>query len=550
MNRKEHGALGQNETMAISVQYLYLKLKPHFPELQLSTSAGAFPQEEGELPIERRPILERLCELPDERGCNENKTASGPGALLAAENAAPGNEAGEVIIDGTAFQVENCPPLLFFSEARPNVALPMPVLLYPDKSARFSLYREIWEILGENDRWQLDISRELIKVSSAASLLSLTSRLIDSPMYFADANFMMIAAHGEVNPEAHWVVLYHQKHGYLPFEILMKLIHTGELARINESSDAVYISQSRCFRLPYITKVLHQGSRVLGYLVIVEYRHKLSDYELEIADCLGNILSDAPAGLVPWLQTEQFLHERFLLDIMTGGLQDREDIQRQLREFSWNLDDDYRLLVLNTRKKDVLINHNLISVFSEGWDARGFTYKDLIVLVYHQPAAYLEALREKFPPLFQLYEIRGAMSEEFCDFTEIKTFFRQSVQTMLLSEKYGNTEGIQFFEDYYLLYRSGLVSENMPAYCPVEKMRRYDLENETNYCQTLYEYLRQGNNLVTAAKSLYLHRNTMNYRMNKIRELFGLDLDSPQVRGRCLDSLEQMMPKQSREGNP
>ncbi len=59
----------------------------------------------------------------------------------------------------------------------------------------------------------------------------------------------------------------------------------------------------------------------------------------------------------------------------------------------------------------------------------------------------------------------------------------------------------------------------------VLRMIRYDEKNKTEYFKTLHAYLRNGRHLEDTAEALFIHKNTVSYRVNKIRELFGVDLD-------------------------
>lgn len=53
----------------------------------------------------------------------------------------------------------------------------------------------------------------------------------------------------------------------------------------------------------------------------------------------------------------------------------------------------------------------------------------------------------------------------------------------------------------------------------------YDQEHKTDYFQTLYEYLMNMLDKRAAAAMLELHKNTFQYRLNRISELFDLDLE-------------------------
>ncbi len=59
----------------------------------------------------------------------------------------------------------------------------------------------------------------------------------------------------------------------------------------------------------------------------------------------------------------------------------------------------------------------------------------------------------------------------------------------------------------------------------LSKLEKIDAENDSEYLITLYEFLLCGGNYTNAAKRLNLHRNSLIYRISKIKELINLDLD-------------------------
>ncbi len=58
----------------------------------------------------------------------------------------------------------------------------------------------------------------------------------------------------------------------------------------------------------------------------------------------------------------------------------------------------------------------------------------------------------------------------------------------------------------------------------------YDDEHNGSYVETLFRYLLHDGSLSAVAEEMYTHRNTINYRMGKIRELLGLQLDTQHER--------------------
>lgn len=58
----------------------------------------------------------------------------------------------------------------------------------------------------------------------------------------------------------------------------------------------------------------------------------------------------------------------------------------------------------------------------------------------------------------------------------------------------------------------------------------YDRENHTEFYETLRHYLRQERSITRTAEEMGLHRNTLLYRITRIRELTRLELEEPEVR--------------------
>jgi|SRR5215212_5772190 purine catabolism regulator len=64
----------------------------------------------------------------------------------------------------------------------------------------------------------------------------------------------------------------------------------------------------------------------------------------------------------------------------------------------------------------------------------------------------------------------------------------------------------------------------------IEPLLVYDRERRSDLVRTLGVYLAAGANSSEAADRLFLHRNSMLYRLERIRKLSGLDLRNSRVR--------------------
>ena len=79
----------------------------------------------------------------------------------------------------------------------------------------------------------------------------------------------------------------------------------------------------------------------------------------------------------------------------------------------------------------------------------------------------------------------------------------------------------------------------------VEILIQYDKENRTELARTLYQYLLCGENVVRTARELYIHRNSLMYRLDKIHQLTGADLSSSSEKVRLFLTYHIFLEKKS-----
>ena len=99
-----------------------------------------------------------------------------------------------------------------------------------------------------------------------------------------------------------------------------------------------------------------------------------------------------------------------------------------------------------------------------------------------------------------------------------------------IQENKGN-DGIFYCKDFAFSYllrilqQAEMTSELLhPA---VDILARYDQENESELLKTLQIYLQHDMNQIQTAQELFIHRNTLKYRLKKILELTYIDFDDP-----------------------
>lgn len=115
----------------------------------------------------------------------------------------------------------------------------------------------------------------------------------------------------------------------------------------------------------------------------------------------------------------------------------------------------------------------------------------------------------------------------------LRDSYREARQALSLARRLASPTPLYFGE--LSVYRLLFLLEHHPELDAFRQemigaLIEYDRTQRTNLLETLATYFAHKGNLTQTAEALCIHRNTLLYRMERIREISGLDLDNPETR--------------------
>lgn len=127
----------------------------------------------------------------------------------------------------------------------------------------------------------------------------------------------------------------------------------------------------------------------------------------------------------------------------------------------------------------------------------------------------------------------------------INKSYRQACQVLKLQKSLHNDKGVVAYQELGI-YKLLMDIENQDVineyYAEtIQQLVEYDRLNETNYCEVLQCYLDHSGSVKETAEAMFVHRNTINYKINKIEEMLNCDLS--ELDTRLLYSIAFMLKK-------
>ena len=242
-------------------------------------------------------------------------------------------------------------------------------------------------------------------------------------------------------------------------------------------------------------------------------------YKLEVSSAVTNAIffSNQEELYVPQLERNNFLptwtYCITVVEIMENGEKvSEEKLQRYLKTM-----ENYMIF---SRKKTF--------VFELGGN---------IVLLF---AGYAEAMVKKTVTdmlkrcNFQKEQCYIGIGRATPNAQNIGKSYRQACQVLKLQKNTQNDKGVVAYQDlgiYTLLMdieNEDVINEYYAE--TIQKLVEYDKLNQTNYCEVLQCYLEHSGSVKETAEAMFVHRNTINYKINKIEEMLNCDLSELDTR--------------------
>lgn len=225
-----------------------------------------------------------------------------------------------------------------------------------------------------------------------------------------------------------------------------------------------------------------------------------------------------------------------LMQILQGNHNLAEHWEHAAYENGWNNNDRLQLIQFrsNTRYSQSVYSEYLSSEIEKQWQGCVcLNYKENLLMLINLDqfeSANDTSFHRLLPYFLRDNLLLAGLSRVFTDVYELRAAYEQTEIALNFGIREHPTFWYYQFNNYALSYllKTCLGRFKIQQVCSEKllALRQYDTKNHTEYYQTLLTFFTCRFNATTAAKKLYIHRSSFHSRLERISELFKIDLDS------------------------
>ncbi|MCD8196281.1 MAG: helix-turn-helix domain-containing protein [Lachnospiraceae bacterium] len=411
---------------------------------------------------------------------------------------------------------------------------PPNALLIPEDAVPENVFNQLLAIFERFSEWSERTRQCLLEGRDLNEVLGLCNLVTPDTVWLGDVGMKLHGCSGsEMMHEVSAIWRYQTKYGYIPLDVAYKLNKSSEMQPLRKSRQA-FAYDTQAFNLPYTCKNIYDDRELKAHIFVIAIFSRPLQTHKEIAEQLGELLSPYVCSHPGFSKSTGKIYENFFRDLLNGVISGQDLIREQIAVWDWKIMDTYTLGLIDTRgRSDDSTTEYLVDSLCDALpDCKAFTMDEYIVYVFHHGSA------KDYSSFLSFFERScakmgsfAAISMNFTGIDEANIYFRQVKNILFFGKQHDSLSHVYLQENFgiYSILDACLENHHVYEFChpDILSLQLADRENQTEYLETLYQYLLNECNALKAANSLYIHRNTMNYRLANIRDSLHIDIEKP-----------------------
>lgn len=411
--------------------------------------------------------------------------------------------------------------------------------LYIDQDLdRFAVFNCIQQELYDSRKADLrkeDVFQVLQAGYGYQSMLDTARSYLKNPITLCTTSFSVLAT----SPKNYLEDKFdrNQKNYYLRNNIIQNMKDKNVLQHIFASSSPIIVDFDDSPKISYLFCSIHIRRAAVGYLCISSLFRPFEASDGPFVVELAKMLSLEMQKDDFYTEKTGMKYEYFLTDLMEQNFQSKSfasQYMAQLGEtfyqYFWVLGFTFHGFSNNQLNPNYYIDQ-LGGIFK---NSMAFFYKGTLILLhtskYKDPYRTID--KQKLSHFLQLNQIIAAISFRFEQILDTRRYYNQ-VMFLLKSKKCLMEERCLTYEDNYLNHLLEAAKNEINAETFIHPdllfLQNYDLENNTEYMETLKAYFLNNRNALNTSNYLHIHKSTFFYRIGKIADLTEFDSSNAQI---------------------
>lgn len=376
-----------------------------------------------------------------------------------------------------------------------------------------------------------ELNSALALCESDQELVDRASLLLGLPMFYLDDSYRVLAITKSLNfqGDAEWVHMTEK--GYLSPQNARKMKDTGDLDKLASAKTPI-VYDSDIYPFTSIVCNVWLGTVFVSRLNILCVNGDSSPLVTRACELIvshlsrvvsrsGKLMSDGPL-------------QSMLIDLLHGVRLSEDLISDRLKTAPYLSGNLMQLFYVDVEARDDRqIASYYAALLKRLYPEEAFlplVFKEQLVLLAYAPSeGGFDSLTVKLVHLFTSHHLRCGVSNHFRRISALRGHFEQAAAAL----KGEAGDGLHFYRNIMLDHMLSHIPAEQARFLispDIARLEEANAQYSFSLVETLKTYLECNCNLIRTAERLFLHKNTLLYRLNHIRSIIRCDLNDADER--------------------
>ena len=373
----------------------------------------------------------------------------------------------------------------------------------------------------------------LLQKDSLQELVHKATQLFDAPIILTTSYYRVLVlddAGYEVR-DAVWEAA--DTTGYCSSEAVFAFESEGITHDVLTKQSAYILREGIGKLIPRILQKVIVHGKPAAFIGIFQMNRPFDECDLKTTDLLCDILAILLANDPDILLPGMTMHEGILHDLLDGNISSATVLNDRLRAANWTPKTFFQCaLITPSHLAEGIDNADYLSfrILSSIPDAHVLHIDEgLLVLLNYKESSAPEDIGKDLRILAEQYNLFVNVSNPFRNLYHLKIFYDSCKTIRNIARKKKRGSRVTYFDDVIFSALTGTLTPEEKLTFPqtaYKTLYAYDSVHNTDLCTTLNTYIEHGCAITEASQALFIHRNTMAKRLDRIREISGINLQS------------------------
>lgn len=361
-------------------------------------------------------------------------------------------------------------------------------------------------------------------------IIQVASEVLGNPVTLSDSSYRLLAYSNnfEVNDPI-WNDLISL--GYNSHEVVKKFNQQKIIEQINSNTMPIIVDTGIGENMRRILGKVVISGKIVAYIGVFEINHNISNDDIKLSAILCSILACELEKDSTISSLTGTLYENLIINLIHGSIPDERALQQKLKSSYWVPLTNYYVMYIPIEKNSpARLEIEYLRSYLERlspYFKTVYINNSIILLINFDKKGEIESLWRDISFLLSEHKLKAGVSFEFSKLDPLKYYYKQAKNAFIIGQEVFSKKIIYYFHDSYPLYLLSELNEDicLMHYCHkgILKLFEFDKRNSTEYFTTLYAYMNSLFSLTHTAKKLFVHKNTMLHRLERIKEISGID---------------------------